>query len=109
MRQRYSGISIVLFALIALIGYFAGNAFAQSAVPTAPATAATQAPTLNETEQLMVQLVALQARLATCESNGLDSMKAFTATRADVVKRVESSHPGYTLDLQTGKLVEKKK
>lgn len=100
MKNAFVGV------LLGLIVGAAVAAFAQAPAlpPPAPVVQA-----LDDTEQILVQLVSTQAKLAGAECNALDSMKQFTATRVEVVKRVEAKHPGYTLDLQTAKLVEKKK
>jgi hypothetical protein len=83
---------------------------AQAPAPAAqaPATAAATAGSLDDVDRMLIQIVSLQAQLANCQSEQLESMKQFSATRAEVVKRIEAKHPGFTIDLQTGKLVPKK-
>lgn len=87
-----------------VLGLLLGGAIAAGA--QAPAVRP-DASGLDATEQLLVQLIAAQAKIASTECNALESMKTFASTRAEVVKRVEAAHPGFTLNLQTAKLVKK--
>lgn len=105
MKNYISGALLGLF-----IGLSTGSVLAtptQVAVPEQAATP-TPAPTLSETELVIVQLLSTQAKLASGECNNLESMKTFVATRTDAIKRIETAHPGFTLDLNTGKLAAKK-
>ncbi len=94
-----------------LFGFFivtlSFGAYAQAPAAATTAQAKPVAPALDETELLMVQLVVARAQIAQGECNGLESMKSFNATKAEVVKRIEAKHVGFTIDLQTGKLVAK--
>lgn len=96
-------------------GFLAGISMAVVATvclaqaPAAPAPAATASGAqgvLDDTDKLLIEIVSVRAQLANCQSEQLDSMKQFNATRSEVIKRIEEKHPGYTIDVN-GKLVAK--
>lgn len=103
VKQFGAVIGLVIVALV--VGML--TAFAQAPAAPAPAAQAATPPALDETESLMVQLVIARAQVAQSECNSLESMKNFNGTKAEVVKRIESKHAGYTIDLSSGKLVAK--
>lgn len=89
-----------------LVGIMALTAFAQAPVAPPAAVASGAQGVLDDTDKLLIEIVSVRAQLANCQAEGLDSMKSFNATRAEVIKRIEEKHPGYTLDVN-GKLIAK--
>lgn len=101
MRQWFGGI-VLGFA----VGLLALTAYAQAPAAPPVATASGAQGVLDDTDKLLIEIVSVRAQLANCQADELDSMKQFNATRAEVIKRIESKHPGYTLDA-SGKLAAK--
>lgn len=104
MKDYVKGIVLGFVVGAIVISAAAGSAQA----PAAPQVVATPtAPTpLDDTERLMVEVLTVRAQLAQCQSESLESTRQFSATRAEVLRRIEAKHPGFTLD-STGKLVAK--
>lgn len=64
-------------------------------------------PVLDDLDKAWVQNVVLAQQLANKDCQGLESVKAFLALQADIVKKIEDRHAGYTVDLGKGVLVAK--
>lgn len=101
VKQWFLGIVIGLS-----LGSMAVTAIAQTAPGAPVATASGAQGVLDDTDKLLIEIVSVRAQFANCQADQLDSMKSFNATRAEVIKRIEEKHPGYTLDAN-GKLAAK--
>lgn len=62
-------------------------------------------PQLDEQEKNWLTIANLSEQLAYSECQRLESVQRFNSTLADVLKKIEERHPGYTIDRAKGALV----
>lgn len=89
-----------------LIVFFSASLLAQT--PTLPAPAsAVKAPALDEADSLMLQIVSLAAARSNDQCSALQATKDYIQLKQQVATRMETKHPGYTVNWATMALTAK--
>lgn len=108
-KKRAAAVCLLTVVGIGTLGLAQVPVGPPSEAPPVSAPAAVAPPALDELEQAWLKLVAISEQLAYSECQRLESVQKYNATLADVAKRLEARHPGFTLDRARGVLVAKGK